>query len=210
MEDQMSDGMTDAYRSARAAEERQMRIDRFFGALAEYAASGGTAGARELAQAFDAFDAERLAGNIARHRLEKELPARRKAFLAAAKRTVEARQTLDDPIVRSNWGWALAMALRYGSAAAAARLQKVSPFKRHLLALYVPNGRHRDPDLLGDHASALDALMHGGGATVVRVREPERAIVSLTLGATARDRKENLEPELAELRLIAAAPKRTR
>lgn len=194
----MSDGMSDGYRAAREHEARQRRVDEFFGMVAECVRGGfETMDGDAFRAEFEAFDAFRHADSVARYRLQKTVRKRWKAF---KKTLADAKEAMTD----DSWAEIFSLALRYASRDVTARLLDLSAFEGHLVALYVPEGRGREPSLYGDHAAALDAAAQGGLVTVIAVEDSERAIVALDLGAKGG---EILDPERAKLRFIAVRPK---
>gem|GEM_PF-3270226 len=206
----MSDGMTDGYRAAREHKERQGAVDAFFSMIETYA-RGSKPDEDAFREAHARFDTIRFADHIARYRLEDERAMRWKAFRSSARRTLGLKQTLDDPTVRSNWAWVIAMAMRYASPDAAKSLQEASPYRRYRVALFIPSGKGgygqgRGPTLLGDFAEALDLLMRADGkALVIRLHDKERAVIGLRKRGDHEE--ETLDPERAELRFIAVPEK---
>lgn len=193
----MSDGLSEGARWAEESAARQERIDAFFGMVADY-----VGGARSIMDgdaffaAFRTFDAYRHAGSIVEHRLRKTVRKRWKAFSDLVSDAKEMRTD-------EAWAEILALALRYASVDVRKRLVAVSDFRGCLVALYVPEGRGREPSLYGDHEAAFDAAAHGGPVTVIAVDDRERAVVAIELGPKGGERR---EPERSRLRFIAVQP----
>lgn len=194
----MSDGASEGYRWARESEARQKKIDEFFSRVAD-AAEGKPVEEDAFRKAFEAFDAFRYQNHIAQHRLHKTVGKRWEAFQETLK---DARRSGDQP-GRSGVAWAkiLSLALEYGTDAPFERLRSISKFRAHRIALYIPNGRGREPTIHGDLAGTLDVMSTSGRPpTIVIIDEPERAVVGLELGPKGKEIK---EPERACLRFLA-------
>lgn len=203
----MSDGASEGYRWARQSEARQKKIDAFFTGIAEFVEGTHGDALEELMEHFTAFDAIRYEGHISRGRIEKKRAARWRAFQRLIEDTRARSQTLEDHHVRSAWSEILVLAVQFASPKVVERIQDLSPYKAYHLVLYVPNGTahgggRRDPTIIGNLASALDALAsRPGGVRVVHIDDPERAVVGIRgLGA---EHEEVKEPERAKLRFLA-------
>ena len=194
----MSDGLSEGYRWARESEARQKKIDAFFALVAD-ALEGKPAGEEAFEEAFRAFDAFRYQNHIAQYRLQKTVAKRWAAFQETL---TDALRSGDRPgPSRVAWAKLLTAALEFGSKDPFERLHALSMFRGHRIALYIPNGRGREPTVLGDLAGALDVLATSGlSPTVVILEEPERAVVGLELGAKGKEIKES---DRAKLRFLA-------
>lgn len=187
----MSDGASEGYRWARESEARQKKVDAFFETLMRVVGRQDAVG--ELKPAFETFDAIRYQGHIARGRLEKTAGKRWTAFRQTL---VKAAETED----RKSWAEILALALQFASRDVLKRVHAIAaPFSDVQIALYASNGPGRAPSLFGAFEAVLDGGADGREVDVIRIEDPERAVVGIILGGG-----ESLEPERGILRFMAA------
>lgn len=187
----MSDGASEGYRWARESEARQKKVDGFFETLARVVSEQGAVG--ELKPAFETFDAIRYEGHIARGRLEKSKGKRWSAFRQTLMKAVETED-------RKAWAEILALALQFASRDATGRVQAIAaPFADVPIALYASNGPGRAPSIFGAFEAVLDGGADGREVDVIRIEDPERAIVGIIIGGG-----ESTEPERGVLRFMAA------
>ena len=201
----MSDGMTDGYRSARAAEARQKTIDAFFGMVLARA-TGVKPDQKDFREAFDAFDAHRYADPLLHGRARKERGKRWEEFNDLL---ISADGKRSDLHVSRAWAEILALAMRFASSRVTEALHQASVYRTCHIALYVPNGTGfygpTPPSLFGDFAAALDAIaaepFRRPGMYAQIIEDPYRAVTGIRTGGGTSE--EVREEERASLRFLA-------